>query len=84
MTTRTEISAKILAAGLQWLRDAGMTHATAHSTMQTLGLDSLDMMELLMGVEDGCDIDITDAALELNDNATMQQWAEAASKNLVQ
>jgi acyl carrier protein len=62
--SKEEISAKLI----EWLYEiCGLSsnEITSGATCAKLGLDSLDQVELLMAIEDGLNIEITDAEAEV-------------------
>jgi acyl carrier protein len=76
-------SASLLAAVLEWMHDDYHSNATESDTTKTLGLDSLDHVEIAMHVEETLQQDIPEEWLErLTADSTLKEWADEVAKHL--
>jgi acyl carrier protein len=75
-------TSQILTPALEWLRDHAATEADPEATLKSLDLDSLDMTECAMAIEEKLGITIHEEDLDdLEPTVTLYQWAEAVSKH---
>ena len=76
-------SGELLSAVLEWIHDVISQGATVNDTTRTLGLDSLDHVEIAMHVEETLQRDIPDEWLEpLTADSTIKEWADEVAKHL--
>ena len=81
--TPAELSCtELLAAILEWIQANHSESATENDTTETLGLDSLDHVEIAMHVEEKISRDIPEEWLErLTAKSTLKEWAEEVAKH---
>jgi len=79
----TELSCtELLTAVLEWIHENHSESATENDTTETLGLDSLDHVEIAMHVEEQICRDIPEEWIErLNEKSTLKEWAAEVAKH---
>lgn len=72
----------LLAAVLEWIHANYSESATENDTTETLGLDSLDHVDIAMHVEEKICRDIPEEWVErLNEKSTLKEWAAEVAKH---
>jgi len=71
----------MLQAAIEHIRNENNKSVSEDSTMATLGFDSLDMVELMSTVEEETGTLIRHETFELDEDATLSDWARAAFKS---
>jgi acyl carrier protein len=81
--TPAELSCtELLAAVLEWIHANHSESAAENDTTETLGLDSLDHVEIAIHVKEKTFRDIPDEWLErLNEKSTLKEWASEVAKH---
>lgn len=63
-----------------YIMNLDVDEVTLNSSAETLGLDSLDKIEIIMNLEDEFDIEIPDVEAEKFENASVYDMAEYIRK----
>lgn len=72
---------QILKSAIDWLKDNQCVDATPDTTARELDLDSLDVVEMVLHVEETFQLEIKES-LEMKPDDTLRDWAERAAKEL--
>lgn len=75
-------SSELLAAILEWIQANHSESATEDDTTESLGLDSLDHMEIAIHLEEKICQDIPEVWLaRLTEKSTLKEWADEVAKH---
>lgn len=69
-------------AAVRHLQAEFSEEASADSRMSDLGLDSMDMEEVAMAVEEQCGVVIQNERMRYGPDPTIREWAQAAYKTM--